>query len=193
MKVYDISQELFGSVVFPGNPAPRYESLKRIEDGFAANLSQISLCTHNGTHVDAPRHFVRDGKTIDQMDLNRLVGPCSVIEYSGELSGPEAERLIRGRHPRILWKGDMVFGVEAAEVFVKNGVLLVGVECQTVGPDDARVDVHRLLLGNELAIIEGLRLGDVPEGDYLLSAAPLNLGGLEGSPCRAVLIQIGVE
>lgn len=189
MKIYDISQELFGSVVFPGNPAPECEQLKRIEDGQTANLSKISLCTHNGTHVDAPRHFIRDGKTIDQMDLARLVGPCSVIAYSGVLTASEAERLIRGRQKRLLWKGDMVFGVETAEVFVRESVLLVGVECQTVGPEDARAEVHRTLLGNELAIIEGLRLGDVPEGDYLLSAAPINLGGLEGAPCRALLIR----
>ena len=189
MQVYDISQELFGSVVFPGNPVPAHRALKRMEDGQAANLSEISLCTHNGTHVDAPRHFVSDGRTIDRMDLNRLVGPCSVIAFEGLLTAADAARLISGRQQRILWKGDMAFGVDAAREFVRAGVLLVGVESQTVGTDDCRADVHRTLLNHELAIVEGLRLGGVEEGDYLLCAAPVNLGGLEGAPCRAVLIR----
>lgn len=69
-------------------------------------------------------------------------------------------------------------------------ILLVGVESQTVGPAEVPAEVHKILLGNEVAVVEGLRLGAVAEGDYLLLAAPVNLGGLEGAPCRAVLIEL---
>jgi len=190
MKVYDISQELFGSVVFPGDPVPAYEKICEMESGDAVNLSKISLCSHNGTHVDAPNHFIREGKTIDQMELERLVGMCSVIEFEGTLTKDTARRFIQGKQRRILWKGNVVFGEDAASVFVDEKILLVGVESQTVGPAEAPAEVHKILLGNEVAVVEGLRLGAVAEGDYLLSAAPVNLGGLEGAPCRAVLIEL---
>ena len=187
MKVYDISQELFGSTVFPGDPAPSYEKICEMEKGDSVNLSKVSLCSHNGTHVDAPNHFVKEGKTIDQMELERLVGMCSVIEFEGLLTREAARKLLRGKQKRILWKGDMVFNEEAANVFVEEGILLVGVESQTVGPKEAPAAVHHILLENDVAVVEGLRLREVPEGDYFLSAAPVNFGGLEGAPCRAVL------
>ena len=79
---------------------------------------------------------------------------------------------------------------EAAEVFAKNSVLLLGNESQTVGPEDTPMKVHNILLGAGVVLLEGIRLGGVPAGKYLLSAAPLNLGGCDGAPCRAVLVEI---
>jgi arylformamidase len=71
---------------------------------------------------------------------------------------------------------------------LEAGVLLLGNESQTVGPEDAPRAVHLLLLGGGMILLEGIRLAEVPEGRYLLHAAPLNLGGAEGAPCRALLI-----
>ena len=78
----------------------------------------------------------------------------------------------------------------AAKVFAEQGVLLIGNESQTVGPENAPMAVHLILLGAGVVLLEGIRLGNVPEGVYLLSAAPLNLGGSDGAPCRAVLMDI---
>ena len=89
---------------------------------------------------------------------------------------------------RILIKGDAVVSPEAARVFAANRILLLGNESQSVGPEDAPMEVHRILLGAEVVLLEGIRLGAVSEGVCFLSAAPLNLSGADGSPCRAFLI-----
>ncbi len=196
MKIYDISQELFGCVVFPGDPAPRREILSSMEEGAKYNLTALSLCAHNGTHVDAPSHFLKDGKTVDQIPLSKTVGPAFVAEHDGILYGRDAERIIeraRNADPeaakRILLKGKTTVSLEAARVFAEARIDLVGNESQTVGPEDGPMEVHLTLLGAEVVLLEGIRLGEVPEGVYLLNAAPISLGGAEGSPCRAILMK----
>jgi arylformamidase len=89
---------------------------------------------------------------------------------------------------RILIKGNAVVTAEAAEVFAVGGVVLVGNESQTVGPENAPMQVHKILLVKGIVLLEGIRLGKVPEGVYFLCAAPLSLGGADGSPCRAILV-----
>ena len=89
---------------------------------------------------------------------------------------------------RILIKGNAEVSLEAAEVFAKAKVLLVGNESQTVGPENAPMAVHKVLLGADVVLLEGIRLSEVPEGVYLLNAAPLNLAGADGAPCRAILL-----
>ncbi|MBR1567225.1 MAG: cyclase family protein, partial [Oscillospiraceae bacterium] len=74
MEIYDISQEVFGCDIFPGDPGPHRETLSSIAEGAACNLTAFDMCAHNGTHVDAPYHFYNDGKTIDQVDLDRFIG-----------------------------------------------------------------------------------------------------------------------
>ena len=93
-----------------------------------------------------------------------------------------------GAEKKILIKGAATVTLEAAKVFAEAGVDLVGNESQTVGPEDAPMAVHLVLLGAEVVLLEGIRLGEVPDGVYLLNCAPLNLSGADGSPCRAVLM-----
>ena len=85
MKIYDLSQEVFSSRVFPGDPSPRRRPVSSMEEGKACNLTEVTMGTHNSTHMDAPRHFYKDGRTIDQLDLQKCVGPCKVIAHSGKL------------------------------------------------------------------------------------------------------------
>ena len=89
---------------------------------------------------------------------------------------------------RILIKGAAEISSEAAKVFASSGILLLGNESQTVGPEDEPMEVHLILLGANIILLEGIRLEQVSEGVYFLNAAPLNLSGADGSPCRAVLI-----
>lgn len=191
--IYDISQEVFSCQVYPGDPAPARQKLQSIERGDVCNLTAFSMCAHNGTHLDAPYHFLRDGKTIDQMDLSVFVGPAWVTHRAGDISAAQAREILAaaslaGAGERLLIGGPAVISAEAARVFAGGGVLLVGNESQSVGPESAPAEVHRILLGAGTALLEGIRLGRVPEGRYLLCAAPLNLGGSDGAPCRAVLI-----
>lgn len=192
--LYDISQPVFGCSVFPGDPAPERKMLCRMEDGDLYNLTAFSMCAHNGTHVDAPWHFLKDGKGIGAVNLEKFIGKAFVIRHEGELSAEDAERILRlaaaaaeGAQKRILIKGRAVVGLEAAKVFAAAGIDLLGNESQTVGPEDAPMAVHLVLLAAEVVLLEGIRLDDVPEGAYLLHCAPLNLGIADGAPCRATL------
>ena len=197
MKLYDISQEVFGCKVFPGDPSPARHVMLQISEGAICNLTGIEMCAHNGTHVDAPYHFIDGGKTIDQVALERFVGYAYVAEHEGEISAEDAMtilgkvRAIDSRATkRILVKGNAVMTEEAAKVFAEAGILLFGNESQTVGPEDAPMAVHLIMLGAEIVLLEGIRLGEVDEGVYFLNAAPINLGGSDGAPCRAILVSM---
>ena len=195
MKIYDISQEVFSCQVYPGDPAPRKEMLSLMEKGDLYNLTTFSMCAHNGTHIDAPFHFIKDGKTVDAICLEALVGMAFVAEYDGIVSGDDAVEIIKKakeQNPeaakRILIKGTAEVSLEASKVFASSEILLLGNESQTVGPEDAPMAVHHILLAANVVLLEGIRLAEVSEGVYFLNAAPLNLSGADGSPCRAVLI-----
>ncbi|MBR6771786.1 MAG: cyclase family protein [Clostridia bacterium] len=196
MKIYDISQEVFSCKVYPGDPAPEKSVLGSMEKGDLYNLTSFSMCAHNGTHVDAPFHFIKDGKTIDAVGLEPFIGMAYVAEHSGVICGKDAQKIIEkaeGSNPngerRILIKGKAVVSLEAAKVFASTGMLLLGNESQTVGPEDAPMAVHQVLLGAGTVLLEGICLNGVSEGVYFLNAAPLNLSGADGAPCRAVLIE----
>jgi len=192
--IIDISQEIFSSKVYPGDPAPVMERSKSMEEGEVYNLTSFSMCAHNGTHVDAPFHFLKDGKTIDQMALDTFVGDCYVARHEGDVTAEDASAILEKAKAndageRILIAGCATVTVEAAKVFAEAKIKLIGNESQTVGPEDAPMEVHKILLGAEVVLLEGLVLTDVSEGKYFLSAAPLNLAGADGAPCRAVLIK----
>ena len=181
MKIYDITQELFACSVYPGDPSPERQVKLRIADGAVCNLTAFQMCAHNGTHVDAPYHFVDGGKTIDQVALERFIGSAYVTEHQGDITAADAEAILAKARS---------LDAEAAKVFAGAGILLFGNESQTVGPLDAPMNVHLIMLGAEIVLLEGIRLGAVEEGIYLLNAAPLNLGGADGAPCRAVLMEL---
>ena len=197
MKIYDISQEVFSSQVYPGDPAPEKIKLKSMEKGELYNLTSFNMCAHNGTHVDAPSHFVKDGKTIDEVCLESFVGMAYVAEHSGVLTENDAFAIIKKAKEknaesakRILIKGDAEVSKDAAKLFASFGILLLGNESQTIGPENAPMEVHLELLSANVVLLEGIRLAAVSEGVYLLNAAPLNLEGADGSPCRALLIEV---
>ena len=190
MKIYDISQEVFSCKVYPGDPKPEKQILSATEKGELYNLTAFSMCAHNGTHIDAPFHFLGEGKTVDQLKLDVFVGECYIARHSGDVTAAEAYAILQKAEgtPRILIAGPATITLEAAEVFANAGICLLGNESQTVGPENAPMQVHKLLLQKEIALLEGVVLTDIAEGRYLLSAAPLNLAGADGAPCRAYLI-----
>ena len=161
MKIYDISQEIFSCQVYPGDPVPEYERLSSIEDGEVCNLTSFRMCAHNGTHVDAPFHFIRDGKTIDEVDLEAFVGLAYVAEHHGVVTGKDAETILEKAAKadvcaaeRILIKGDAEVSADAAKVFADAKLLLIGNESQTVGPEDAPMEVHQVLLGAGVILLD---------------------------------------
>lgn len=195
--IYDITQPLFECAVFPGDSSPEKKILQRIENGDMCNLTAFSMCAHNGTHVDAPYHFIKDGKGIDKVSLEKFIGPAYVEEHNGDVTAEDAKQMLEkaksfnnGAEKKILIKGPAVVTLEAAKVFAEAGVDLVGNESQTVGPMDGPMAVHLVLLGAEVVLLEGIRLNSVPDGVYLLNCAPLNLTDTDGAPCRAVLMDL---
>ena len=182
--------------MYPGDPAPKREVLCDMKKGDVCNLTAFSMCAHNGTHIDAPYHFIPEGKTVEELSLSQTVGYAYVYNCTGEIDGTEAQKILKKAKEadersakRILIKGDAVVTVEAARVFADEGVKLVGNESQTVGPEAAPAEVHKTLLGAGTVLLEGIRLSLVEEGAYFLFAAPLCLSSSDGAPCRAVLVE----
>ena len=194
MKIIDISQEVFSCNVYPSDPHPTAEKVVSIDKGDVYNMSTLSMCVHNGTHIDAPYHFLNDGNTVEQIPLEYFVGTCYVTHRDGELTSKDAEEIMQeaiayNASERILIGGNVTVTTEAAKVFAENGIKLIGNEGLSIGPVDAPMEVHKILLSANVVLLEGIVLKDVPTGTYFLNAAPLNLAKLDGAPCRAYLIK----
>jgi arylformamidase len=208
LRIFDISLAITsGGTVYPGNPPIAIEAQQALARGDGANVSALSLGSHTATHVDAAKHFFDDGQTVDQLPLDRFVGPCTVIELDDtvmsigrkELDAHDldgAKRvLFKTRNSRVLQKQpefvkDYTYiAPDAAEHLVSLGVELVGVDYLSVEQfRSGHHRTHRTLLGAGVVIIEGLALGEVPPGRYQLVCLPLKLRGLDGAPARAILI-----
>lgn len=188
MRIIDITRELMTAPVYPGDPAPKTEPLCRMTYGDVCNTTALSACLHNGTHLDAPLHFIEDGTDIASVPLTQCVGECSVVELSGMLTGQQLERLLPRLEERVLIKGDVEMTPSAAFVLTDNGVKLLGVEAPSVAMQQT-AEVHRQLLGSGMVLLEGLDLSQADEGTYFLFAAPIKVGGADGAPVRAVLVR----
>ena len=213
MKVYDVSVPMHGDmVVWPGDPEFRRDLDSAIMNGNRSNVSILSCSTHCGTHVDAPFHFLQDGATLDRIDLDQLIGFCRVVEVicDGDLTRDHLEKAlkdgdIREDDERLLFKTRnsmrnlmqspefhtdyCAIDPSAAEWLVLRKVKTVGVDYLSVErfhPEIPRT--HPILLGNNVFVIEGLNLMQVPAGKYLLSCGAWNILGADGSPARVFLI-----
>ena len=128
--IIDISQEVLSCKVYPGDPSPKVSKLCDMNQGEFYNLTSISMCNHNGTHVDAPAHFLKDGKTIDKVELDSFVGECFVTCEKGFLNAENAMQIlekaeINKAEKRILIAGDATVTAEAATIFAKAGIKLL--------------------------------------------------------------------
>ncbi len=192
--IIDISQEITNCKVYPNDPSPIINKISNMDSDDLYNLSTIFMCAHNGTHVDAPSHFIKNGKSIYDIPLENFVGECYVCTHSGDVSELDAINIIKkarlnNASERILIKGDCVITKEAALIFKESNIKLIGNESQSVGPIDSPMEVHKILLSSNIVLLEGVVLNNVNEGVYYLCAQPLNIKGIEGSPCRAILIK----
>ena len=191
MRLFDISQEVLSCLVYPGDPKPEARQICATEKGDLYNLTAFSMCAHNGTHVDAPFHFLPQGKTVERIPLERFVGECYLARHTGDVAAEDAEAILAKADgvKRILLAGKLTVTEAAARVFARSGIWLLGNEGQTVGPEAAPMAVHKILLDREIVLLEGVVLSGIPQGRYLLNAAPLNLAGADGAPCRAWLME----
>ena len=201
-----------GMAIYPRNPAVSVTLVRAIARGDSSNVSLLSLGSHTGTHVDAPRHM-RDGTaSVDELALSALVGPALVVAIPADATriGPEhLEGVDLGRHRRILFRSrnseryaahgtfedDFTFlAPEAAAILAGAGVLLVGIDALSVEQYHAgHHRTHDTLLSRGIVIIEGLALEHVEPGEYELICLPLPLAGCDGAPARVVLRRGAVE
>ncbi len=195
MKIYDISQEVFSCEVYSGDSEPIKSTVKSIKCGDSYNLTGFSMCAHNGTHIDAPFHFIENGSTVDLIPLEKMIGLCYVAEFNGTMNSSDAYEIVeraKSADPeaakRILIKGNANVTASASGMFAAADILLLGTEAQSIGEPESPQQAHMLLLEKEIVILEGIRIRGIDDGIYFLSAAPLSLGGADGAPCRAVLI-----
>lgn len=190
-----------GMTTWPGDPAYQFDAAARIADGASCNLSEIRMCTHTGTHCDAPWHFIDTGKTLDRVDLSVFMGEALVLDLSA-VDVILAANLPQTRLPeRILFKTrnsdrpadapfDPAFTAleeDAAVRIAKDGVRLVGIDALSIAVKGKSGPVHRTLLGAGIIVVEGLRLAGVSPGMHEFIALPLPLSGADGAPCRALL------
>lgn len=204
MPFHDISLKLTGETVrWVTAPPFELEERRRMSKGDPNNSSALNMSVHSGTHIDAPFHFVADGNTIDQLPLERFIGPALVYAV-------EAERYITKEHvagirldgaTRVLFKTrnsellhqreydpDFVaFSVEAAQSLMELGVELVGLDYPSAAHADEQVPVHRAFLDHGVVLLEGIDLSAVAPGRYELMCLPIPPGDSDGAPCRAVL------
>lgn len=202
---YTINSQL---LIYPGDPVFEKSSVLSIANGDLCNVGKISMGCHTGTHMDAPYHFVAEGRTIEQVDLTRLNGPVRVIAYEGPSAQSRdisleflkschiepGERLIfktansRRFAGRNLLKDYTAIDAEAAVYLADLDLQCIGIDYLTVEPVDSDAGrVHKTLLGAGIPLLETLDLRTVAPGIYNLHCLPLKLEGMDGSPVRVLL------
>jgi arylformamidase len=194
-----------GMVRWPGDPEIRKDPFRDMERGDVCNVSSLAFGSHTGTHMDAPLHFIRNGRTLDKMPLDATIGPCRVIEIKDSESVKVAELdnqrikageriLFKTRNSRRSWKKDnfdedfVYISKEAAAFLAMAKIRTVGIDYLSVGGfRKDGVETHHALLGAGIWIIEGLNLAKIEPGKYELNCLPIKILGSDGAPARALL------
>lgn len=194
-----------GMAHWPGDPECHIKRVNRMEDGAVCNLTHISMSAHTGTHMDAPRHFIADGLTMEQMPLEAVMGRCRVFELDceGQITADDLRKLKFVPRQRVLFKTrnstrswamkefdkDFIsIRKDAAQYLVEMGVVTVGVDYLSIGGYGKDVvETHQIMLGAGIWVIEGLDLSGIKDGYYEMICLPLKIEGADGAPCRVVL------
>ncbi len=211
VRIYDITVPISAETpIYKGDPGVEFTSFKAISRGNSANVSQISLGVHTGTHVDAPNHFIDGAKRVHEIDPEKLVGQCRIIDVPEDVVAIEPEHvgdiegikriLFKTRNsafwadPELGFRTDFSYLTPAtAKLLVDNGVVLVGIDYLSIEKSGSPGHpVHIALLEKEIVILEGVDLRNVTPGDYELICMPLKYDGAtgDGSPARTFLREI---
>ncbi len=210
MRTYDITLTISPDLpTWPGDPGVEIERVEKIEDGSNANVSRVNMGVHTGTHVDAPYHFLQDGITVDQLNLNLLTGRAYVLHLPGvevitatvledAQIPPRTRRVLFKTRNSELWAGnenefqtDFVgLSEDGATYLVRRGVKLVGMDYLSIAPFHKSRPTHERLLEAGVVVVEGLNLTEVDQGRYTIYCLPLKIANSDGAPARAILIGV---
>lgn len=202
----DISVPLTsGMVHWPGDPEPSFQRISDIDQGAVANVTLCRMTAHVGTHMDAPCHFLAGREGIETFPLHVAIGRARVISFpevamvgEADLAAKNIQRgeriLLRTRNSNKRWDNKefqtdfVAINASAAKYLVEAGISLIGVDYLSVGAYEGDgVATHRILLGAGVWVVEGLKLGNVPDGAYDMICLPLKIEGSDGAPARVVL------
>lgn len=192
MIIHDISVDIIQAQPYPGDPETTVEILQSQETGDEYNLSSFSMCTHTGTHIDAPYHFDSDGKRIGDLPKSTFYGKCSVVTINGIFTGEDMDRILPYCRKRVLFRGNGEGYImsSAAQVIADSDIKLVGIDNASIALPYEEYKTHRILALSDVAVIENLNLEGIKDGhDYTLCAFPIRLDTLEAAPCRAILLE----
>ncbi len=201
--IWDISPTISPALpVWPGDTPFSASPTWEIANGCPVHVSRMTMTTHLGAHADAPSHYDPQGVAIDRVGLAPYIGPCRVIHcmdlalveadhLAGSLDGVPPRVLLRTckRAPQDRWDPDFTaISPCAIALLASHGVVLVGTDTASLDAQDSKtLDAHHAVRAHGMAILEGVVLDEVPEGDYELVALPLKLAGMDASPVRAIL------
>ena len=203
-EVYDISPEISSHMaVFPGDRAFERCVTLDLTRGDNLTLSEITTTVHIGAHTDAPNHYHRDGAGIETRALRYYLGPCQVASVklpAGKRIVPADVATVKINAKRVLFKTQSFpdpnrwnedfnsLSADLVDALASKGVILVGIDTPSIDPaDDKVLEAHQAVFRNNMAILEGIVLDQVPDGDYDLAALPLKIKNADASPVRAVL------
>ena len=209
MPIYDISLSISNEMpVWPGDTPVRLARARDLRNGVPYTLSQITTSVHAGTHLDAPMHYLHDGDGVDQIDLNKLIGPCLVVDLpdvdsisartldKADIPSNTKRLLCRTRNSEDRLINDSRFHTDfvavdpsGAEWIVQRGIQLVGIDYFSVGAYEAGTPTHEIFLKHGIVPVEGLELSHIEPGEYQLICLPLKLKGCDGAPVRAILMR----
>lgn len=205
MRIIDISQRITTDMlVYPGDPKFHAKKVSAFQQGDGCEVSELTIGSHCGTHIDAPSHMIAGAASLDEMNLDCFYGPCRVLTLQAAVISEkmlidanikQGERLLLRTDPKGIYTrcgrfNPTVLSMRAAKVLAEKKIKLLGIDAPTIeNVELCNGEIHRTLLSTGIAVLEGLCLEHSADGEYTLSAFPLNLVGENGSPCRAVLIQ----
>lgn len=208
MKIHDISIIIKENMVVwkdREHKKPKFRTTSKYEDN-GVNESRIDMDLHTGTHADAPFHMVKSGKKMDEIPLDKFIGKCKVLDLTNA-KGKITENILKkfeiNKGDIILIKTknkpeakfDMKFPFvdkSGAEYLAKRKIRTLGVDSLGVERDQPDHDTHKLLFGSNIAVIEGLELSKIKQGEYFLVALPLKING-DAAPSRAVLVELDLN
>ncbi|NLY55102.1 MAG: cyclase family protein [Firmicutes bacterium] len=207
LKIYDISMPVYPGMAVYKNKPEKQPVFTVTADHATHNLreTRVTLDLHTGTHIDAPLHMVEGGATVDAFRVDQFIGPCHVLDLTN-VSGAITKTHLTGQEIKpgwyVLfktlnsfadaWQPEFTYlSGEAAAHLAELGVAGVGTDGLGIERDQPDHETHKILFAREIMIIEGLRLGEVPAGDYLMIALPLKITGVEAAPARIILLEQG--
>ncbi len=213
MKIIDITKPISENTIpWEDDPVPQLRKLFQIQNGDLYNLTELTTSAHIATHIDAPKHFLDHGKTIEQLDLTKMVGAVAVIEIDSTIQVIDAALIqqIWAQNPylndihKIIFKTKnsspafstntfdksyTALDTSGAQALLTKNIHFVGIDYHSISIYDDLIEPHKILLAQEVVILEGAELSQVQAGIYQLYCLPIKLEGSDGAPVRAILIQ----